>query len=249
MSYSIAESYTLPSGGRVYPEAINPDIKIRSMTTLEEMKRLSRSDRPYKNMSEIIDDCLIEGPGISAYDLCIGDYQFLLHKLRIVTYGPDYELASTCPACGSLSTGVVNLEHLAVLEYSDEVLKYQSAKLPKSGKVVEINFQTPRTLDDVSIMAKDMNRKSRTSGDFSLLLSLQAMIKSVDGVKLDPLKQEDFVSALDMMDASTIIQYSQKLNNAIGLSTELVSECESCGLTYNNTFRITTEFFGPRIHI
>ena len=91
MDYTIAESYTLPSLGKVYDHEINPHIKLRSMTTTEEMKRLSPSDRPYENLAEIIDDCLIEKPDISAYDLCVGDFQFLLHKLRIVTYGPMYK--------------------------------------------------------------------------------------------------------------------------------------------------------------
>ena len=52
------------------------------MTTNEEMKRLSRSqERPNKPMADVIDDCLVQGPGISAYDLCIGDYQYLMYKL------------------------------------------------------------------------------------------------------------------------------------------------------------------------
>jgi hypothetical protein len=84
-NYSIAEEYTLPSLGKVYTQKINPLVKLRSMTTEEEMKRLSPSERQYKNLCDIIDDCIVEPIGISAYDMCIADYQFLLHKLRIVT--------------------------------------------------------------------------------------------------------------------------------------------------------------------
>ena len=71
---------------------VNPNIKIRSMTTEEEMKRLGYTEQPYKMLSEIIDDCLVDKPGISTYDMCLGDYEFLLHKLRVVTYGSDYKI-------------------------------------------------------------------------------------------------------------------------------------------------------------
>lgn len=67
--YIIGESFTLPSKGLVYDKKVNPNIKIRSMTTEEEMKRLGHSELPYKLLSEIIDDCLVEKPGISSYDL------------------------------------------------------------------------------------------------------------------------------------------------------------------------------------
>ena len=55
---SIKETFTLPSKGLVYDEKINPNITLRSMTTMEEMKRLSPSDLEYKTISEIIDDCI-----------------------------------------------------------------------------------------------------------------------------------------------------------------------------------------------
>ena len=100
-NYSIAEEYVLPSRGKVYSQNVNPNVKIRSMTTEEEMKRLAPSDKTYKNLCEIIDDCLVENPGISSYDMCLADYQFLLHKLRVVTYGPDYPITSKCPFCRS----------------------------------------------------------------------------------------------------------------------------------------------------
>ena len=44
--FTIANEYTLPSQGKVYEREINPNFKLRSMTTVEEMKRLNHSDRP-----------------------------------------------------------------------------------------------------------------------------------------------------------------------------------------------------------
>ena len=82
MDYTLTGNYVLPSLGKIYNCDVNPNVKLRSMTVAEEMKRLNSSDRPYKNLADIIDDCLIDKPGISSYDMCLGDFQYLLHKLR-----------------------------------------------------------------------------------------------------------------------------------------------------------------------
>ena len=55
---TIYESFTLPSKGMIYSKPVDPDFTIRSMTTMEEMARQSQSDTPYKQMSDIIEDCL-----------------------------------------------------------------------------------------------------------------------------------------------------------------------------------------------
>ena len=80
MEYTIAEEYELPSKGKVYSKEVNPKVKLRSMTTEEEMKRLGHSPYVYKMFSELIDDCLVEKPNISTYDMCLGDYQYLFYK-------------------------------------------------------------------------------------------------------------------------------------------------------------------------
>jgi hypothetical protein len=65
--------------GLVYDKPINPVFKIRSMTTEEEMRRLAHTERPYKLLCDIIEECIVgDKPGISVYDMCLGDYQYLL---------------------------------------------------------------------------------------------------------------------------------------------------------------------------
>lgn len=116
MDTTIYESFILPSKGLIYEEKIDPNISLRSMTTMEEMKRLSPTDMPYKVMSDIIEACMEEKPPIHVYDMCLGDYQFLLHKIRIVTYGPEYKMAVRCPECKAVTESIANLESLEIHE-------------------------------------------------------------------------------------------------------------------------------------
>lgn len=248
MDYIIGEEYELPSKGKVYDKEVKPIVKLRSMTTNEEMKRLSPSDRPYKNMAEILDDCLVDDIGISAYDLCIGDYQFLIHKLRVVTYGADYRLDCKCPHCFSVSEETINLDDIPVNQYENKISDYLEFDLPKTKKHIKLRMQTPRILDDVSQNVKDF--KKRTSsfvGDPAFLFTLKSLIKEIDGERPDPITIEPWIRSLPMMDANYLIKKAGKLAESIGLNLDMEITCPICGLTYKTPFRITSEFFGPEI--
>ena len=249
IDFTIAQEYTLPSEGKVYKQNVNPQVKLRSMTTAEEMKRLNHSDRPYKAMSEIIDDCLVSDLGISAYDLCITDYQYLLHRLRVVTYGPEYKLTSTCPYCGSVNKNVLNLDHLNITTFDKEMFdKYSEITLPVTKKRIKLRMQSPRILDDINIDSKEQKRRSPNMvGDPAFLITLKSLIETVDDVKYEEFKLMPFIQKLPMMDTNYILKSAQKLNTIFGIDTQLLNICSNCGLDYTSSFRTTSEFFGPSI--
>lgn len=247
--YVVAEEYTLPSLGKVYSENVNPVVKIKSMTTNQEMKRLAPSERAYKTICDIIDECLVENPGISSYDMCLADYQFLLHKLRVVTYGKDYKLEFTCPFCGSKEEATIDLDSLEVRNADD--INYgdlQEFVLPKTKKKIRIKMQTPRMIDQISIQSKDLDKKSKgTQGDTAFLFTIEYMIESVDGEELDSVRKERFVRNLPMMDTNYIMKKAEKLVESFGIQTSIEKECPICGLDYTGSFRFTQEFFRPSI--
>ena len=248
-NYTVAEEYTLPSLGKVYSEKVTPIVKIKSMTTNQEMRRLAPSERAYKTICEIIDECLVENPGISSYDMCLADYQFLLHKLRVVTYGPQYKLEFTCPYCGCKEEATINLDELEVTQAEDiNYGELQEFVLPKTKKKIRIRMQTPRMVDQISIQSKELDKKSKgAQGDTAFLFTVQYLIESVDGEELDAVTKEKFVRNLPMMDTNYIMKKAQKLVESFGIQTSIERECPVCGLDYTGSFRFTTEFFGPSI--
>jgi hypothetical protein len=247
-NYTISESYALPSKGLIYDKPIDPNFTVRSMTTAEEMKRLSPTDTPYRVMSEIIEECLVKKLEIPVYDLCVGDYQFLLHKLRIVTYGPEYKMAIQCPNCNEVTVSKINLENLSMTEYEESVQESMKIHLPQSDKKIELVIQTPRSIEEVSTRTKEIKKRMKDSIiDPSFLVTLQSIIKTVDGQVLTPTALEAFVRKLPMKDANILLQAAKKLNGKVGLDTEVVAKCGSCGYDVVTTFRFTSEFFGPTI--
>lgn len=245
--YTIAEGYTLPSKGKIYDVKVDPQIELRSMTARDEMKRLSPSNSQFKKLADIIEGCMIEKPKVKVYDMALGDYEFLLHKLRIVTYGPEYKLAAGCNHCGHTFETEADLEQLQVLEFDEEKFKsLQTFTLPVSGDTVKIKFQTPRMLDELEAKTNEMKRKFRDAElEFRLLVLLESVVDEVNGVKLDPLKAENYVSKLAARDMTKIINNLDALNACIGLDTTLFVDCPNCTGEVKTFFRFGAEFFRP----
>ena len=229
---TIQEQFRLPSKGLIYTKKINPMINLRSMTTAEEMRRLQPSDLPYWNICSILDDCGAKDCGMSSYDMCLGDYQFLLYMLRVVTHGSNYSILNQCPYCRSESKETIPLDQLDILEYSEDLNKYKEFDLPRSGSKISLKLQTPRILDQIQERANDVRKKSKSGKvDNTFLYSLMAIIDKVDDRALDEVELEQWVKQLPLADTNTILQYSDKFSSSIGIDTEIICTCPICGLS------------------
>ena len=248
--YTIANTFTLPSKGLVYSRKINPEVTLRAMTTAEEMKRLNHSDRAYKPLADVIDACIVGELGMSSYDLCIADYQFLMHKLRIVTYGTDYKTTSKCPFCLTENEHVLNLEtDLDVIAFDEELYtRCSDIILPATKKHIKVRMQSPRMIDDINLEVKDAKRRQKSSSyDPAFLITLSHLIESVDGNTYADFELEEFIKALPMRDTNYILKAAQCLNSFFGIDSLLIQSCGVCGLDYTSSFQVTSEFFGPSV--
>lgn len=248
MDYTITGNFILPSLGKVYSSEIDPNVTLRTMTTAEEMKRLSRSDFPYKTMSDIIKDCMVSGPAVHPYDMCLGDYLFLLYKLRTVTYGPSYTITTVCPFCTTENTDTISLDDLYVRQFDESVLNLREFELPQTKKRIKIRFQTPRILDTIEDKVRHHKKKSMDKNiNPELIYTLSTMIEEVDGKVPNILDVENWVQTLPMMDTQTILMFADKMNSMIGVDRSLEVTCDTCRLSYVTTFRLNNEFFRPSL--
>ena len=162
-NYTIAETYELPSKGLIYSEIpdFDPTVRIKSMTVYDDMFRQGVTTKAHEKMCELIDRALITKLPISAYDMCMGDYEFLLHKLRVVTYGPEYKMTVGCPHCGKIHETTINLDDLKVKEFDiNEFRKLTDITLPVSHDVIELNVQTPRMLDTIEEQTQQFKKEN-----------------------------------------------------------------------------------------
>lgn len=246
-NYTIAEDFELPSQAKIYDEKFDPHVRLRSMTVRDEMKRQSQSSAPHKTLCEIIDTCLVTKLPIRCYDLCIGDYEYLLHKLRIVTYGPDYKMVIGCPHCTTVYEETINLDDLKVKEVDFNALESNlKFTLPVSKKEIKLKMQTAHILDSIELKVKELKKKNTGDAfDPTMLITLQETIDTVDGVKLSYVELENFINNLGARDGNFIMNKIEKANKVIGLDTSLDVTCKTCGGDIKTFFRFGPEFFRP----
>ena len=243
----IVETFTLPSQGMVYEEKVNPEVVLSSMTTRHEMLRLSSTEDSQRIISQIIDDCIESDLGISAYDLCLGDFQYLLFMLRVVTFGNEYEMSGKCPYCGFNQLTKVNLDELPVKMYDDSLVDLMELTLPKTGSKVKLTLQTPRMLDRINTKIKEYRRRHKESEENpTILYTILASIEEIDDEQMTTFMLEEWIKDLPLADTNALINRIDQINSMIGVELNVESECKVCGTEYLLPFYINQTFFRPR---
>ena len=245
----ITEEFILPSRGVLYDNPLDNEFEgiLSSMKAKHEMLRLSSTEENHKIMADILDDCIESDLGMSAYDLCLGDYQYLLFQLRIVTFGPEYTMRGRCPFCGFEQNVTVNLDELESNVIDEETyFNLMKVKLPVSGNELKITYQTPRMLDRINTRVKEYQRRHRDSDENPVLLfNIMSVIEEIDGEEPNRVFLEDWIKDLPLQDAITIINHIDKMNNSIGMNLLYPTTCKICGTDYYMPFRINDTFFRP----
>lgn len=245
--YTIAEDFELPSKGLIYEKPVESHVRLKSMTMRDELKRTAPTTYQYKILSEIIEGCMLEKPAISVYDMCIGDFDYLLHKLRIVTHSEKYLMTAICPNCGSIEDIEVDLNQEKTINFDYEEFKELLKLKLKSGKEITLKYHTPRILDNIKNKAEERRKKSKDTAniDFEKLISIEESIDLVDGVKLTYTQKENFINSLSASDYNKIDKRLEKINTSIGLKNEIPFTCSKCNQEVMTFFRFGPEFFRP----
>ena len=239
MSSSIQETYEFPSKGKL--EGIPKSFTIRSMTTMEEKKLLGVSNLPFKLLRDVINACIVEPKGFDCYDLPLGDFQFIYHKLRVVTYGNIYEILQVCPYCLKVSKLQIDLDALPVIEFDPAQLDKLNITLPRSGDKIKAKMMTPRILDEIASEVNDATAKGQSKAESEYMWSLIKLIDTVNGEKLNELQVRKYVQEMQALDSRTLNKAVSSIG--FGVQTEnIVSQCTNCGKTFPHSLPINKEF-------
>lgn len=245
----LQEKVTLPSNGLIYGEGFNPHLTIRSMTTEDEIKRLAPNNgvAEYETIAEVIDDCLVTKCPISAYDLCLGDFNFLMTKLKIVSYGNEHKILINCPNCKQVTVATADLDSLETVELTQESYEKleRVIELPISKHKITLAFQTPRMIDDIKIKANEKRNKTKKNLGYEVLYSTMSLIQEIDDKPVNPIQLEDFVKKLPVADTNYIIKKGDELNGKVGLGRTIIAKCDSCNYETVTNFLIEPSLLGP----
>lgn len=241
--------FALPIGltdeeGRVHRTAV-----LRKMTGREEAILADRRNQRNggKLVTELIASCLVrlgELPknGSAAVErMYSADRNFLLLKLRTLTFGPELQAAYTCGSCGESVQVVEDLDQLPVKslqegESPDEILvQLEDGYADKDGQVhTALTLRLPRG-DDETAVAPQM-RQNPSLGKNALLARCLKSLGDVPRHRLEALGPK-ILADLTMSDRRLIDRALNQGAPGVDLVREVV--CGGCGGSFRATLDMT----------
>lgn len=243
---SMEETYTLPSLGKLYGDKFPPEVSIRSMTTFEEKMRLGNQGF-FKTMCNILNATVTSPADFDAEQLTTFDFNFLLYKMRTVSYGPTYKVNLKCPHCGKDIVCKVNLDDLEVTYINEDATsEFEIGPLPRTGDILTCKHVTIHDLMENEKRAKEILKNHPDYvGDPDYILNMVSKIKAINGEAQPQAMVQMYIEKLNSLDASYFQQAYDNIVGNIGMSTRCESTCPDCGEDLEFILPFNSEFFRP----
>lgn len=239
-----SEELTQIPGYPLYKDmGLEQEFRVRAMTTLEEKIRLSSPG--FNTLARVIQNCLVNNKNFDVRDLKLFDFQYLMYKVRIVTYGPGYPVTITCPHCNRAFDKTFDLSTLNVNEVPvDFTEPIKIGPLPVSKDVLECRMLTARDYIELPLESEEFLKKyPEYEGDPEFILDLCRRVISVNGKEIPNLR-----TYLETMHARDYQYFSSKfleVTNSFGIDTVIQVECPHCHKVHYVNLPMTSEFFRP----
>jgi len=243
----IQETHKLPSAGNVYAEGIKvpEEVTLRAMSTMDEKIRLSSIG--INVMPNILEACIVEPKDFNVNLLKVPDVTFLMYKLRILTYGPEYKYPIMCGDCGKVSTIEFSLDEIPV-SYVTESFKepFNIGPLPISGDILQVKILSVGDFKAIEKEAKKMLEKfPEYVGDPEFILNRTFKIVTINNEELAPFQLNKYIESLHARDLNYFDNKYDKLLTDFGMDLNVSAPCKHCGESVKFTLSITDEFFRP----
>ncbi len=234
--------FTLPIG-YVDPEGqIHRQVVLRKMTGREEA---ILADRKYqrnggKLVTELLHSCVVKlgglesngkGPIASLYS---ADRNYLLLKLRSITFGPELEATYTCPGCGEGIQLLENLDDLPIRvvaegeEQQEIAIELEDGYVDREGQLhTALTMRLPTGTDEEAVASQ--MRENASLGKNALLARCARSLGEVPNHRLEALGPR-IMSELTMTDRRLIDRALNDAAPGVDLVREL--ECPRCAKTF-----------------
>lgn len=150
------------------------------------------------------------------WSLTVEDVDFILIKIRELTYGPNYAMHVACPHCGRQQRKAVALDKLETKGLKDKKARTKTIKLPKSEEEAVIRLMYLQDLFNLYKILRESKHELYTA---SLALSVE---KIGENEEITPEDLKD----VKIVDLRAIEDAWQDLKGEI--DTTIVHDCDGC---------------------
>lgn len=221
-------------------------ITIRAMTTAEERLRLSSSNA-FSVIPNIIKSCIVEPENVDVMNMNMIDINFIMYRLRALTYGSDYEVDVPCNNENKFVTVHVNLNEIEVHEAKDFTGEFEIGPLPKSEDVVTCKLTSPRDLQRIERDCRRILKKYPDYvGDPEFIIKWLYRITKVNGEEISSAEIRGYIEKMHAHDNAYLEDKYEDEVSKYGMDLDMFEICPSCGADLEFRLPITGEFFRPR---
>lgn len=205
-----------------------PPLRVKIRPFKYEDERRLRSATSISESTEIIED-LINAcmQGASLRDVTLADKNFILYKLRELSYGDEYQIEVGCGGCGSENELVVRLSDLDCNRATPDMPNPRPVHLPDSEVEVQVRH----------LMARD---EQLFSNPEDLTENLWKVTESVGGHN-DRMVIQSFLKECTARDISYL--RNKVFDSDLGIDNNVKYRCNSCGSEQKIELPITEAFF------
>lgn len=224
----IISEVALPSKGKIYSVPIQWENQLRAPRLKD--RGLGDTTRVLQLQANILDKTLLKPLGISAYDLHTADFTYLNMRQRQLSKGnKPYYVSVKCNNCGKVHQVNVDFAKLEVKYLEEDKLDLSFTTL--NDEELELNFITPRMLDDSKVRAQEYKDEYKevemTLDDLRTQELLRLVIRSVNGARLTDARMTEFIQNLYASDIADIFAKLEDFD--FGVQFKQSFTCDSCG--------------------
>lgn len=241
----ITETVHLPSRGLIpgIPESVI-------------IKPVQRKDKKKILMSEVnnpllvlLQSCIISPPNFNVYDLLPFDSEYLLFRLRILTYGAEHTFRLTCSNCGHINDVDADFNDIQIEPVPDDFsLTFKLPKLPINGSSITFRLLTEGDLTNIDKKAEELiEATNNKSARIDMLW--ESRIAAINDQALSPIEISQFLDELTDYDSEYLMEYYSEFSNDYGIQHKLHYKCDQCHQIEEGTLPSVYSFFRPDIKI
>tara|TARA_R110001583_G_scaffold44528_5_gene141196 strand:+ start:117 stop:1043 length:927 start_codon:yes stop_codon:yes gene_type:complete len=215
----------LPSRGKAYVESDGfVQIKPFAFAQERQLRSIKHANQTAKVIKVLFQECV---KGLAYDSMTLQDKNYILFKLREISYGDEYNLQAECKVCSAKNSLSMNISQVQVNYAPDNYKEPIAITLPDSKQTLV--FVSPRCNDEKFLLDMEL-----------LTENLWRFMISIGQYKDERIKRE-FLKSTTIKDV--VYFREQLLKDSYGMETSMSYECAGCGEVNETVIPFNESFF------
>lgn len=219
------------------------------------IRAIQRKDKKKILMSEtddvllsLLQSAIISPTNFNVYDLLPFESEYLLYRLRILTYGSNHTFKHTCPHCGSTNDVEGDLNVIPIKDIPDDFTLIFNISLPVSGDIITCKLLNEGERIAVSKKGKELKENTNNlTAEIDVLW--ESRIISINEQQLAPIEITQYLDNLNDYDSEYLMEYYKQYEGNYGLQKTLYYNCDKCNKKLEFNMPSIYTFFRPTFEI